>query len=284
MIFINQINYQDSNQNMYANHFESSKKLAQASKINPKRPLKPPMMSKSYSHFNIGHEVSSPFSIYSKDHKHANRKISEQMDMNQLNDDLKYYIPSMSDRMHNPNSNPNIMKNYSLYKPSERDEKMIQFENIKKNRFKKISKSKKTPKRGSKNIVISKTQSRTMVNEKYDDDKFTDKYNSYRPVDDSRNVSSTQNSFQRKISSSCSDSKKSLYDLLNKDFSQMNTKEMKLIFSLLDSKKLGYINKKNSNFSAIPSNLMIKMKGLIKTVISTDEPIDFESFLHLVYK
>jgi hypothetical protein len=272
---------------MYGNQFQSTQKLTQAAnQIKNKRNLKPPLMSKSYSHFDINSEVSSPFSIYSKDHQQNTRKISEQIGSHQISDnqDLKYYIPNMSDRVHN--HNPNIIGNYSLYKPNQdMQDKLIQFEKIKKNRFKKTSKNKRTPKRSSKNLVVSRTQSRTMTDEKYEGEgEYMGKYQSYKPVNDHRTIFSTQNSFQRKISSHFSDSKNDLKVLKTKDFYQMNTKEMKLIFSLLDSNNLGYINKNNSNFSAIPSNLMKKMKNLITTVISTDEKIDFETFLHLVYK
>ena len=192
-------------------------------------------MSKSYSNFDTANQVAPQYSIYSQNHRQDGRKRSAHVPhlQNSTESNLKYYIPHYSENY----SDKKQMTNYSLYKPtSEMEEKLIQFEKIKKNRFKKVGKKK--PKT-SINIEYPEKGNQSYSRKESDYEKFSEKdsyqnmqnkYQSQNPLASYKSVTSQQTSFQR-IKSTSSNSKNMFKELRNKEFSQMNVKEMKLIFS-----------------------------------------------------
>lgn len=173
------------------------------------------------------------------------------------------------------------MQNYSLYQPSELQDKLYKFEQIKRNRFKKGPKSQKS-------AVIEETgpvtaQRRTEAGVQRGGKGGLGQYYSNREKGDRRVVSSVKDSIKRGFSMEEEDSKGALEGLKNKEFYEMNSKDMKMIFSLLDYKKMGFVSKDNFDLNKLPSHLIKKMKGLIIKVISSNRQIDFDEFLQLIY-
>lgn len=200
---------------------------------------------------------------------------------------------------------PNPMKNYSLYTPKfEGEEKQKQFEKIKKTRFKKMTmKNKANPtkqRRQSKQSIQYQEQFGANGSNHFGNNYETNKDNlneyymsspkskerilfqSNRQDSKYEDIPFKETSYQR-VKFNSSNSKDFTKNLKSKDLNELNMNEMKLIFSLLDTKKLGFINKDNFNFGVLPSNLIKEMKSLITKVISSTKEIDFEEFLHLVY-
>lgn len=219
-------------------------------------------MSKSYSHFDLEH--GQHVSIYSENQARNLRKGSERMRPNK---------PRISGQL----AKPAVLQNYSLYQPSELQEKLHKFEQIKRNRFKKGLKAQTSAVIEESAPVPRKRRTETETRGEFG------KYYSNREVGNPGKVSSVKDSVKRRFELVTGDSKRVLEELRKKEIFEMNAKEMKIIFSVLDYKNLGYINKDNFDLNVLPSHLIKKMKGLIINVISSDKAVDFEEFLQLIY-